>query len=211
MAFHAWFFFSMAILLASISPGPNVLIVVVNALRHGAFGARWTIMGNVCCLFCVAVLASIGAGAAIAAAPVAYQAMKVAGGIYLAWLGFKLIRSSFDAMREIDIRDIGTSTKAVFAGGLFAEAFLVSASNPKSIIFLTSIFPQFLNIESPIAPQFGIMFVSLVIIVSLIHNGYAVFAVSMRDKPVSVSARRWLARVTGTTFIGLGAGVVFAK
>lgn len=211
MAAHSWFLFSLAILMASISPGPNVLIVVVNALRHGSFGARWTIIGNLCCLFCVALLASVGVGTAIAATPVAYQIMKIAGGIYLAWLGFKLIRSSFGAVAGIDLSDAAKTKGGATARGLFAEAFLVSASNPKSIIFLTAIFPQFLNIEAPIVPQFAVMFVTLVVIVSIIHAGYAVFAVSMRDRPVSATARRWLARATGTTFIGLGAGVALAK
>lgn len=211
MAAHSWLLFSLAILMATVSPGPNVLIVVVNALRHGAFGARWTIIGNLCCLFCVAVLASVGVGAAIAATPIAYQIMKIAGGIYLAWLGFKLIRSSFGAMQAIDVSEARMAKTKATATGLFTEAFLVSASNPKSIIFLTAIFPQFLNIDAPIIPQFAIMFVSLVAIVSVIHGGYALFAVSMRERPLSVTARRWLARATGSTFIGLGAGVALAK
>ncbi|MEM0898921.1 MAG: LysE family translocator [Pseudomonadota bacterium] len=211
MEFTLWILFAAAILVASVSPGPNVLIVVVNALKFGHTGALWTIFGNLLCLFCVALLASIGVGAAIATAPLAYTIMKVAGGLYLAWLGFKMIRSSLGKMTEIQVEQAAKSGRPVPHFTLMSEAFLVSASNPKSILFLSAIFPQFLRPESPVIPQFAVMFATIIVIVFIIHGLYGLFAMSFRDKPVSVRARAWIARITGGTFIGLGAGVALAK
>ncbi len=94
---------------------------------------------------------------------------------------------------------------------LFLQAFVISASNPKSILFLTAVFPQFLNVEAAIVPQFAIMFATIIGLVSFIHGVYAFAAVSLRERPLGQRVRRWLARVTGATFIGLGAGVAFAK
>ena len=211
MTFEAWLLFTIAILVASISPGPNVLIVIINAAKYGRFGAVWTILGNLTCLFGVALLASFGVGAVIATAPTAYAIMKIAGGLYLAWLGFKLIRSSFAAMGELKLDQADTNNEQVSRTALFLEAVAVSASNPKSIIFLSAVFPQFLNTSAPIAPQFVTMFVTIIAIVSIIHGFYAYLSTSLRKRPSSVAFRKWLARLTGTTFIGLGAGVALSK
>lgn len=211
MTFEAWLLFTIAILVASISPGPNVLIVIINAAKYGRFGAVWTILGNLTCLFGVALLASFGVGAVIATAPTAYAIMKIAGGLYLAWLGFKLIRSSFAAMGELKLDQADTNNEQVSRTALFLEAVAVSASNPKSIIFLSAVFPQFLNTSAPIAPQFMTMFVTIIAIVSIIHGFYAYLSTSLRKRPLSVAFRKWLARLTGTTFIGLGAGVALSK
>ena len=211
MTFEAWLLFAMAILVASISPGPNVLIVIVNAAKFGRFGAVWTILGNLTCLFGVALLASFGVGAMIATAPAAFAIMKIAGGLYLAWLGFKLIRNSFVAMSELKLDQQDRQNEKVDRKVLFFEAVAVSASNPKSIIFLSAVFPQFLNTSAPIAAQFMVMFVTIIAIVSMIHGFYAYLSTTLRKRPISVAFRKWLSRLTGTTFIGLGAGVALSK
>lgn len=143
MTFETWALFALAITVASISPGPNVLIVMVNAAKHGIRGAAITIFGNLCTLFCVALLAAIGVGALLKTMPVAFTTMKVAGGLYLIWMGCKIIRNSFANMSDIDVNGRLEVAHASFAD-LFLQAVLVSASNPKSIIFLSAIFPQFL-------------------------------------------------------------------
>ncbi|MXQ09580.1 LysE family transporter [Alphaproteobacteria bacterium GH1-50] len=211
MALDAWLLFSLAILVASISPGPNVLVVIVNSARHGLRGAFWTIFGNLTCLFGVALLASVGVGAMIATAPTAYAVMKLAGGLYLAWLGFKILRNSFGPMQELKMDQRTSEGRNVAKSTLFLEAVAISASNPKSILFLSAVFPQFLDTSNPVAPQFCVMFATIIAIVTVIHGGYAFLAVSLSQRPVSVALRRWLARLTGTTFIGLGAGVAFSR
>lgn len=211
MAFETWLFFAFAICVASVSPGPNVLIVVVNAARYGFLGAIWTILGNLTCLFGVALLASVGVGAMISTAPAAYALMKIAGGIYLAWLGIKILRSSFGPISETPHHQQEAISQRVTRLRLFLEAMTVSASNPKSIIFLTAIFPQFLNPSAPIIPQFAVMFTTIIGIVFVIHGTYACLAIYLREKPTSLSLKRWLARLTGTTFVGLGASVAFSR
>ncbi|WP_319414300.1 LysE family translocator [uncultured Cohaesibacter sp.] len=211
MEVETWALFALAILVASISPGPNVLIVIIKAARFGTFGAIWTILGNLSCLFGVALLASFGVGAMIATAPTAYTIMKIAGGVYMAWLGIKIFRSSFGAMRRLNVEYQDAALHEVSRFTLFFEAVAVSASNPKSIIFLSAVFPQFLDISSPMVPQFALMFVTIIGIVSIIHGTYAYMAISMRKNELSVGLRKWFARLTGTTFIGLGIGVAFSK
>lgn len=211
MTMDTWLLFALAIVVASISPGPNVLIVVVNTLRFGFKGAFFTIVGNIICLFLVALLATIGVGAAIATAPLAFIFLKVAGGGYLIWMGVKMIRVSFSSMDKMDVSNTAMEKADPKATSLILEGFTVSASNPKAILFLTAIFPQFLNINSPVAPQFAIMFATIIALAFIVHGFYGLMASSLRDRPINIRVKRWMARVTGGTFIGLGASIALTR
>lgn len=211
MTFETWILFTLAVTVASVSPGPNILMVVVNTLKYGVKGAIFSILGNIICLFGVASLAAIGVGAVIATAPIAFTIMKIAGGLYLAWLGFNMIKNSFGEQAQISIDANDEDIAEAPAGSIMIKAILVSASNPKSILFLTAIFPQFLNTQTAIAPQFAIMFATIIGLVSFVHGIYALLASGLRNKPISQKLRRIMSRVTGSTFIGLGAGIAFSK
>lgn len=211
MTFETWILFTLALTVASVSPGPNILMVVVNTLKFGVKGAVFSILGNIICLFGVALLAAIGVGAVMATAPIAFTIMKVAGGIYLAWLGYKIIRASFGQQDDIPIITDDQPMPEAQASSIIIKAILVSASNPKSILFLTAIFPQFLDSQAAIAPQFVIMFATIIGLVTLVHGTYAFLASGLRNKPLSQRVRRIMSRITGGTFIGLGAGIAFSK
>ena len=93
MEFNNWLIFASIITLASISPGPNVLAVVMHTIDAGARGAISTILGNLVALFTIALAAAIGVGALLHAAPNVFAAMKLAGGLYLAWMGIRMIKN----------------------------------------------------------------------------------------------------------------------
>ena len=124
-------------LLITASPGPDNLMVlgmgVSKGRRHGmAFGLG-------CALGCLShtVLAAIGVSALIAASPVAFTALKVAGGLYLIWLGFKALRSRGGAS-VADASQVEDSLSRLFFKGVFANAI-----NPKVVLFFLSFLPQF--------------------------------------------------------------------
>jgi len=207
----SWALFALAITVATISPGSNVLIVVTNALKFGSKGAAYTILGNLSCLFLIALMASLGIGAILQSMPLAYTIMKVAGGAYLIWLGIKLIRNSLNASKSVSLHHKERSSEAVKPKAVFLEAFLISASNPKSILFLSAVFPQFLNIEQAVVPQFIIMFTTIIFIVGTIHSLYAFISLKMKGIAVSSSLAKSLSRITGITFIGMGTSLAFSK
>lgn len=82
-----WIVFSSIIILVSISPGPNVIAVIIQALESGIKGAAYTIFGNLIALFTIALAAALGVGALLQAAPDVFSIMKIAGGAYLAGWG----------------------------------------------------------------------------------------------------------------------------
>ncbi|MFT5258829.1 MAG: homoserine/homoserine lactone efflux protein [Saprospiraceae bacterium] len=212
MSFSTWALFFLTITAASISPGPNVLLVIMNTLKHGIRGAAFTVLGNLTALLFIALLAAIGVGTVIKALPYAYTIMKWVGGFYLIWMGFKLIKNTFKSVEKSTTSTHSkrtTSSEQVTSKTIFVEAIAVSASNPKAILFLTAIFPQFISIDKPISPQFAIMFASIIMSVMLIHGAYAGSSVWFRNRPFSVTVRNSLSRFTGGLFITLGLAVAF--
>jgi len=207
MAFNSWLVFASIITLASISPGPNVVAVIMHTIDAGARGAVSTVLGNLVALFTIALAAAIGVGSLLHAAPNVFMVMKIAGGLYLAWVGIKMIKSSFNPMSDLDLSsEKNTETKSIEYS---IRAMFISYSNPKAILFLAAVFPAFLDNSAPITPQFMTMFLTIIAIVSAIHGSYALVALRMRDGLVGVSARKIMARVSGVSFLGFGLGFVY--
>ncbi|MDD1508750.1 LysE family translocator [Pseudomonas sp. CNPSo 3701] len=202
MALYLWFTFFLAYLAATLSPGPNVLLVVRNALRHGPNAMGATLLGNLTAQLLVTSGVALGVGALLIAMPTAFLALKIIGAGYLIYLG---LRQLFARQAAAGKASVEPSAAVVVAGWRIAgEAFLVSASNPKTMIFLCAFLPQFLQAERSLVLQFTVMYVTIAAIVVVVHSLYcfAAFRFSKR-----LSAQRWVAtikRLTGALFIGLG-------
>jgi len=203
--------FAVIIFVASVSPGPNVLIVLTNSISYGMRGASFTILGNISCLFCIALLAAFGVGSIISSTPVAYIAMKIVGGIFIGWIGFKLILRTFKKQNSTSELNIERQIADRGSISFFSEAFLISASNPKSILFLSAVFPQFIDNTKPLVTQFLVMFSVIIFIVSSVHIFYALIASKLITRKISSSVSKWFSRLTGGTFICLGAAVVLGR
>ncbi|MFB4368621.1 MULTISPECIES: LysE family translocator [unclassified Pseudomonas] len=202
MALHLWFTFFLAYLATTLTPGPNVLLVVRNALRHGPRAMGATLLGNLTAQLLVTTGVALGVGALLIAMPTAFLALKIIGAGYLIYLG---LRQLFARQAAVATSVTEPSAAVVVAGWRIAgEAFLVSASNPKTTIFLCAFLPQFLQPERSVALQFTVMYLTIAAIVMVVHSVYcfAAFRFSKRLK-----AMRWVAtfkRLTGALFIGLG-------
>ncbi len=206
MNLELWMPFAALIALATLSPGPNVLIVVTNSLRYGLTGGLLTILGNLIALFSIALLAAVGVGAVLKTSPIVFMVMKLVGAAYLIWMGYKMLKSSLSRYADIEITDEQKQIDLP-ARNIMLQAISISLSNPKAILFLSAAFPSFLNLEAAIAPQFMIMFSTIIVIVGSIHTFYALLAMGMRKRLASGRARKWMARISGITFVGLGAGL----
>jgi homoserine/homoserine lactone efflux protein len=212
MTFETWPLYVAAVLVAAISPGPNVLIVMLHSLKYGWHYAIWTIVGNLICLLLVACLAALGIGTILQAQPILYTVLKTIGAMYLIWMGIKIVRGSFTSANVSNpLGDFETELDVPKPSTLMRQAFLVSAANPKSVLFLSAVFPQFLDQTSALAPQFAAMFATLLLIVLVVHGAYGIAASELRHRIVRPRTQRILARVTGGSFMTLGAGVLLSK
>jgi len=207
MSFHTWFLFATAYLVTTISPGPNVLLVIRNTVRFGGRGTAATIAGNLLAQLVVVLLVALGVGAVLAAMPPLFLAMKVLGAVYLMVLGLKQLRSRKPKAAAVN----ALPTYPLDRRKVFREALLVSGSNPKTLIFLSAFMPQFITHDQPLAAQFIVMYLTVACIVALVHT---IYSFGVRRIHNGLGTNRWieaLKRCSGLVFFGLGIKLLTAK
>ena len=194
--------FLAAAILITLAPGPDNLMVLSLGMARGrkpgvAFGLG-------CALGCLnhTLLAALGVSALIAASPPAFTALKVAGGLYLIWLGVQAIRNARAALAAPK----HGKTPAETPGKLFVKGLVANAINPKVILFFLAFLPQFVvsqrgHVAWQIA-QLGALFTVETVV---IFGAIGWFAGSLGER----LARRpaigtWLDRVAGGIFVALG-------
>jgi homoserine/homoserine lactone efflux protein len=208
MSLHTWFLFATAYLVTTISPGPNVLLVIRNTVRYGSRGTAATIAGNLLAQLVVVVLVALGVGAVLAAMPPLFVGMKVVGAAYLMYLGMKQLRSQ--APKTAPVSD-AQLVQIMKKGRIFREAILVSGSNPKTLIFLSAFMPQFITHDRPLPQQFIVMYLTVAAIVALVHT---IYSVSVRGIHSGLGNSRWIGLVkrgSGVVFFALGVKLLATK
>jgi threonine/homoserine/homoserine lactone efflux protein len=140
------------------------------------------------------MLSALGLGTALAASEKVFTALKWLGAIYLAYLG---ITSFFSSVTEINVADRVTASSS---GRLFAQGFLVGASNPKALFFFGALFPQFIIPNAPQLPQFLVLGATFIFFELLWLTLYALSA---------SKAKRWLQQPGRAKLFNRATGVVF--
>jgi threonine/homoserine/homoserine lactone efflux protein len=148
--------------------------------------------------FTAMTLSLLGLGAVLAASAALFTILKWIGALYLIYLGIKLWR------RDPNQQDLQSLPAAVSSRRLFASAYVVTALNPKSIVFFVAFLPQFVNHRAPIVFQLIALGVTFLILAALNASMYGLFAGRMRDVLKKKAARRWFNRCGGSALIGAG-------
>ncbi|MGP4019547.1 LysE family translocator [Saccharopolyspora sp. 5N708] len=185
-------------------PGPSVLFVVGRALAHGRRIALTSVVGNAigCYLVCAAV--ALGLGAVVAQSAVAFTVIKVAGAVYLIYLGIKALRSSRALAAELPEQSPPLGNLRTLREGV-----VVGVANPKTFIFFTAVVPQFVD------PALGSVSVQLLLLglipiaIALVSDSaWGLFAATARDWIASAPRRLSIVqRVGGFAMIGLGLSI----
>ncbi|UGQ49238.1 LysE family translocator [Massilia endophytica] len=189
------------------SPGPDNLMVLSVGMSRGR--KQGMAFGLGCALGCLShtLLAALGVGALIAASPPAFTALKVAGGLYLVWLGFGALRSRGGA------RVGSAALPDESLGRLFAKGLLANAINPKVILFFLSFLPQFVvAARGDVAwqtAQLGLLFTAQgCLLFGLLGYFSGSVGAWINRKP---SAGLWLDRIAGAIFVGLGLRMLLSR
>ncbi|PRC94895.1 LysE family translocator [Solimicrobium silvestre] len=205
-----FFGFLAAALLITVSPGPDNLMVLGVGISRGR--KQGMAFGLGCALGCLShtLLAALGISALIAASPIAFSALKIAGGLYLIYLGVQALRSSgLSTPTKLGATSMSEETLLK----LFSKGLIANSINPKVVLFFLSFLPQFvLQKNGHIGwqtAQLGLIFTAQgVLLFSLL--GYFSGAVGqwLNQRP---KAGLWLDRVAGSIFIALGLRLVFTR
>ncbi|NQZ79871.1 MAG: LysE family translocator [Colwellia sp.] len=197
MGIDVWFAFLLASSILCFTPGPTVFIVMAQSLNHGKKSVLPLVFGVLCGDIIAMTVSFIGLGALLATSAVLFSVFKWLAALYLIFLGIKAWRS------EVNIEEVKTITAK--KNSIFKEALIVTALNPKGIIFFISFFPLFINTQAAALPQMLVMAGSFLMVSALSASFYANFAGYLRSKVKSDKFQRTFNKVSGTMLATAGA------
>ena len=201
MTIQSWIIYLTFVLVATATPGPAVLFITTNSMLHGWQKSIFAALGNIVGLFCLGIIAITGLGAILKTSVVIYSVVKYVGAAYLVFLGLKMFFQGNTEFKELN--PIGKPA-TISSQKLFLQAFGVAISNPKAIMFLTALFPQFIDIGTPVIQQFSVLIITLMAFSFSFLLFYSVLAHQAKgwlSKPRRLKA---VNRMSGTIFIGFG-------
>lgn len=204
MSLETWLLFTTTVFLLSATPGPNMLLALSHGIRFGARKAVATGIGTVLALALLLTVSMTGLGALLAASEAAFEAVKWAGVAYLLVLGVKTWRAEphLDVPAETAATPAATATASAWKLG--SQAFLVCLSNPKAIIFLAALFPQFLDPGKPLPGQVAVLAVTFGVCEFLWIMTYASGGGRLVPLLRRAGAGRLVNRLSGGMLIGAG-------
>lgn len=196
MSPETWLAFLMACWVISLSPGAGAVASMASGLQFGFRHGYWNAIGLQLALLLQIAIVAAGVGALLATSEVAFNLIKGFGVAYLLYLGLRQWRAAPTGMAEADLpQPSGSRWALVFSG------FLVNASNPKAIIFILAVLPQFLDPQQPQWPQYLLMAITMIAVDLLVMAGYTGLAARVLRVLRSAEQQRLLNRVFGTLFM----------
>ncbi len=199
--------YSVTVFIASITPGPSMILALNHGIKYGAKRTLATAFGNLAATLIQAFLSIIGLGAILLQSEAVFSILKYLGAIYLIYIGIKTFFVSTDF--ELKVSESGSTSSN--SKKLFLEAFFVTAGNPKAIIFFTALFPQFIDARNNTVFQFAIILVILAIIAFSCMMVYSIFGQNMVRFFSKAKFTKIFKRLVGGTFIGMGIGLATGK
>ncbi len=199
MDLSLWMTFVGATLLLLIIPGPTVVLVLTYALTQGRRVAVASAAGVALGDFIAMTASLVGLGGLVLASSTLFVALKWVGAAYLVWMGIGMIRSAGSA-KAIQIED----APQLSAGAVFRNAAVVTALNPKGIVFFIAFVPQFIRTDAALAPQFAILIATFVSLATINVLVYALLADRLRATIRRPSVLAWMTRIGGGVLIAMG-------
>jgi threonine/homoserine/homoserine lactone efflux protein len=213
MGLSTWWLFIAMTFVVSATPGPNMLFIMTISARHGMRTSVVAMLGCMTALLAMMSISAAGLGALLQTFPAVFDALRLAGATYLAYLGVKCWRSPVQDVPDDGLANASGAALAssVQNGAIYRQAFLVAASNPKAILFAAAFFPQFINPDIAKLPQFAILLATFTVIEVAWYFVYAVSGKRLSSYLQRATVMRAFNRLTGGVFIGFAALMATAR
>lgn len=206
MDLHTWLAFLVAACLIAISPGSGAVLSMSHGLTYGVRKTGATILGLQLGLLLILVIAGAGVGSLLLASETAFSAVKILGACYLIYIGIAQWRSGdASSLPGGEAAPAGPWQKRCLTG------FLTNATNPKGIIFMVAVLPQFMTDTRPLWTQLLAMAATMVAVDMAVMHGYAAGASALRRLLRNARAVRAQNRVFGGLLMAVGTGLFFVK
>ncbi|WP_296184542.1 LysE family transporter [Pseudomonas sp. UBA1879] len=200
MSLETWLAFFAACWVISLSPGAGAIASMSSGLQYGFWRGYWNALGLQVALVVQIAIVAAGLGAVLATSALAFTIIKWFGVAYLVYLGIKQWRAMpSDLSDDAAIRPVGKPLALVTRG------FLVNISNPKALVFMLAILPQFIDTHLPQFPQYMTIGVTMVCVDLIVMAGYTGLASKVLRALKSPKQQRRMNRTFAGLFVSAAA------
>lgn len=207
MSYEFFFLYLCSVFLASIIPGPSMLLALSHGIRYGAKATMATAAGNVVASLLQAAAAIAGLGAVLQLSETVFWWVKLLGAAYLIYVGVCLWAR---AGGELQVADDAPHLRPPVQS-MFLQAFLVAAGNPKAIIFFTALFPQFINPHLDRGVQYLLLLGGLAPVAFVCFMLYALGGEKIIRLFSGLELLRKVNRLIGAAFVGTGIALALSR
>lgn len=210
MELQVWMAYFVASWAIALSPGSGAVLSMTHGLAYGVKKASATIAGLQLGLAVILLVAGVGVGALLLASATAFTVVKFAGAGYLIWLGFKQWRA------HVGVAPVAGGATPAQTGvpsvrERFVIGFFTNVTNPKGIVFMVAVLPQFIDPARGLWLQLLILLATTVAVDLIVMHGYAFLASRAQRWLATARARRAQNRVFGGVLMVMGASLLLVK
>ena len=217
MDWHVWVAYFVAAWVIALSPGSGAVLSMSHGLAYGVRAASVTILGLQLGLSVILVVAGLGVGALLVASATAFTIVKVVGAFYLIWLGYKQWVAPVPPAPSASDSSGSSPLPAAHLVAIpawqqrLSIGFFTNVTNPKGIVFMVAVLPQFIVGHHPLWLQLLILWITSVAIDLIVMHGYAWLASSAQRWLATARARRVQNRLFGGVLMAMGASLFMVK
>lgn len=197
---YAAFLAAVAVLM--LIPGPNVALIVANSVAYGPRFGLFTVAGTAAAMMVQLGVTTLGMSEVLGTLGSWFAWLRWVGVAYLVWLGMAQWRAT-----AVDLTRTRPEHRSECA--IITRAFLVSLTNPKTLLFYGAFFPQFVNPTRDAGAQVAILALSFIVMAVIVDGGWAVLA--GRARGLLATRGRLRNRLSGGMLICAGVGLALAR
>jgi homoserine/homoserine lactone efflux protein len=194
---ETWLTLFVAAWAISLSPGAGAVAAMSSGLRHGMRRGYWTTIGLQLGILLQLTVVAAGVGALLSTSQLAFESIRWFGVAYLLWLGIQQWRAAASHTPLVADDPRATTRRALVLRGL-----LVNASNPKAVVFMLAVVPQFIDVTRPLLAQYLVIAATLVAVDLVVMGGYTGLAAKVLRLLREPRQVRLINRVFGGLFVG---------
>ncbi|EKZ95317.1 LysE family transporter [Cupriavidus metallidurans] len=210
MRWEVWLAYFAACWVIAVSPGSGAVLSMSHGLSYGLKKTSTTILGLQTGLVIILLIAGGGLGALLLASEEAFLVVKTIGAMYLIYLGIQQWRAKVETnpqnSEDKTVRVATMSRRRRFATGL-----LTNVTNPKGIIFMVAVLPQFIDPTHALGLQLAILAATMCFVDLIVMHGYALLASRMQGLFRNARAVRWQNRFFGSVLVAVGTALFFVR
>ena len=212
MELNVWLAFLAASVAIAISPGSGAVLSMSHGLAYGVRHASATILGLQAGVAGILLIAGLGVGALLIASATAFTVVKVLGATYLVWLGIKQWRAPVMPGTVAQAEECARPAQLLpSVRERFLLGFFTNMTNPKGIVFMVAVLPQFIDPQRALWLQLLVLMATTVAVDVVVMHGYAFMASRAQRWLSSARSRRAQNRLFGGVLMAMGASLLMVK